>query len=323
MAIEKIAIDQENDRPQWLGLRHRDVTASAVSCLFGASEYQTAYGLFCVKAGLITEESDDPIITDDEISLSPMGRGLLLEDPAEKMLRLLKPDWEVEKNKFYYRDAELRVGATPDLIVRDPKRGLGVVQVKNPQASYRQWQQEDGSIEPPLDYVIQTILEAHLTGAVWAAVGAFVVSHRTTFRLINIPIHSGILDRIKVEVTEFWKRIAEGRQYPVDYARDGSLIAQLYPKDDGTEIDLSGNNEITGLVEKLETSRKAAADFKTFADETKSEIALIMQDASYGRMADGRRISFKQQPRNVKCKHLDGLFCSQSVSRTLRILKGR
>lgn len=323
MSIEKIAIDQEKNRPQWLGLRHRDVTASAVSALFGASEYQTAYGLFLLKAGLIEEEGDEPIITEDEISLSPMGRGLLLEDPAEKMLRLLKPDWEVEKNRFYYRDAELRIGATPDLIVNDPKRGRGVVQMKNPQASYRQWVQEDGSIEPPLDYVIQTILEAHLTGAAWAKVGAFVVSHRTTLRLIEIPIHPGILDRIKFEVKGFWKRIETGENYPPDYARDGSLIAQLYPQDNGTEIDLTGDNALPEYVDLLETARAIKKTAETDEKLAKAVIAERMGDAAIARIADGRRVSNKSQNRNVSCKHMSGLFCSQSEFRVMRLVKGR
>lgn len=316
MSIEKIAIDQAKDRPHWLGLRHKDVTASAVSALFGTSEYQTAYGLFCVKAGLIEEESDEPIITDHEISLSPMGRGLLLEDPAEKMLRMLKPDWEVEKNKFYYRDAELCVGATPDLIVHDPKRGLGVVQVKNPQASYRQWIQEDGSIEPPLDYVIQTILEAHLTGAVWAAVGAFVVSHRTTFRLIEIPIHPGILDRIKFEVKGFWKRIETGENYPPDYARDGHLIAQLYPHDNGVEIDLSGDNALPEYVDLLENARASKKAAETDEKTAKAAISERMGEAAIARIADGRRISNKTQRRA-------GYVVEPTEFRVMRLVKGR
>jgi hypothetical protein len=298
-------------------LRKKDITASVVSVLFGASEYQTPLGLYHIKNGDVEEENDEPLISDDEISLSPMGRGLLMEDPAEKMLRLLKPDWEVEKNKFYYRDPELRVGATPDLIVRDPKRGLGVVQVKNPEASiYRTWVQEDGSIEPPVDYAIQNILEAYLTGAEWAAVGAFVVSHRTTFKLIPVDIHPGILARIRYEVADFWKRIEEHRPYPADYAKDGALIAQLYPKDNGIEIDLSADNELPGYVEMLEQGREKEKFGAADAKIAKTAIAAKMGEASFARLADGRRISFKTQRRA-------GYVVEDGTTRPIRILKGR
>lgn len=315
MPVEKIAI---TDREQWLSLRRKDVTASAISALFGASEYITPLQLFLQKTGAIEEDSDEPIIDGNEISLSPMGRGTLLEDKAADMLRLLKPTWTVEKCRYYYRDADLRIGATPDLLVNDPERGPGIVQVKNPEASvYRQkWKQDDGTIEPPIDYVVQTIQEAYLTEARWAAIGAFVVSHRTIFRLIDVPIHAGIFDRIKVEVSEFWRRVERNEPYSPDYARDGALLAKLYPQDNGSQIDLRGDNEAPLFVDQLETARAAKKAAEAAEKNAKAAITAKMGEASIALLADGRRVSRKTTNRPAH-------EVPANSYPVIRILKGR
>ena len=255
MSIEKIAI---TDREQWLDLRKSDVTASAIGSLLGVSEYQSAYALYAIKAGLAQDEIDEDQIDEYSIRLSPMARGTLLEDRAEVLLRRLKPKWKVEKCQHYFRDPAARIGATPDLLVVDENGKKGVVQVKNPEASiYRKkWRSEDGIIEPPLGYVAQAITEAHLTGSEFAYVGAFIVGHVTEFRLVPVPIHAGLIDRIYDVVKEFWRRVAENDPYDFDYAMDGKIIAGLFGVDDGSIVDLSSWNAAVAIAS--EDARLAA-----------------------------------------------------------------
>jgi predicted phage-related endonuclease len=256
MAIEIIPIE---NRPQWLALRQKDITASTVGGLLGVSGYQTPFSLFALKTGQIAEESDEPQLEENAITLSPMARGTLLEDKAAELLRILKPGWIVKKGTDYYRDPGARIGATPDLICLDDDGRKAVVQVKNPEASiYRmKWRQEDGSIEPPLDYVAQAIVEAHLTGAELAYVGALVISHKTEFRLVPVPIHEGLITKIRDVVADFWRRVAESEPYAPDYARDGALIAMLNSGVvEGKTIDLSSDNHLPEIA--AEDSRLAA-----------------------------------------------------------------
>ncbi|MBR0693612.1 YqaJ viral recombinase family protein [Bradyrhizobium lablabi] len=308
MAIEKIAIE---NRDQWLALRSQDVTASIAGALLGVHPYSTAYGLYLLKKGLIAEDPEET---------APMQRGRLLEPVAAQLLREQRPDWRliVHPVGYYFRDTDTRIGATPDVLAVDEKGRAGVVQIKSiePSIFRRDWKSDDGSIEPPLWIIIQAIIEAHLTGAEWAAVAPLVVGFGLEMPIVPIPIHAGIIDRLKFEVAGFWQRIEEGKNYDPDYGRDGALIAKLYPQDNGAEIDLSGDNEVPEIVECLENARKHKKDAGSQETTAKAMLSAKMGAASFARLADGRRISFKTT-------HRAGYFVDETSFRVLRVLKGR
>ena len=308
MTIERIKIE---NREQWLALRSQDITASIAGALLGVHPYSTAYGLYLLKSGKITEDPEET---------GPMRRGRLLEPVAVQMLREDRPDWTIHDHPigYYYSDTASSLGATPDVLVTDEHCKMGVVQIKSVEPSIfrRDWKCEDGTIEPPLWIVIQAIIEAHLTGAEWAAVAPMVIGFGVEMPIIPIPIHAGILDRIKFEVAAFWQRIEANEPYPVDYARDGALIAQLYPQDNGLEIDLSHDNELPGYVEMLENSRSKRKCEDGDEKIAKTAIADKMGEFSIARLADGRRISFKSQ-------HRAGYVVDETDFRVMRVLKGR
>lgn len=315
MTIERKAIESHDG---WLNDRKQFVTASAAGSLLGIHPYVTAYGLYLAKKGLISDDMEDTPV---------LRRGRLLEPVAVQMLREDKPGWTVEEYPvgYFYYDNETRIGATPDVFVTDENGRRGVVQVKSVEASIfrRDWKTEHGAIEPPLWIVVQALLEARLTGREFAAVAPMVIGFGIEMPVIEIPIHDGVYARIVSEVDQFWKRIEEGRNYDPDYARDGSLIAQLYPQDNGVEVDLSGDNALPGYVDLLEAARANKKAAKTDEDLAKAAISERMGHAAIARIADGRRISNKSQNRNVGCRHMPGLFCSQSEFRVMRLVKGR
>lgn len=306
--IEQIKIE---NRPQWLGCRKAAVTASAAGALLGVHPYMTAYGLFCEKKGLIADDMEDTPV---------LRRGRLLEPVAVQMLREDKPEWTVEEYPvgYFYYDPETRIGATPDVFVTDENGRRGVVQVKSVEAGIfrRDWKSESGTIEPPLWIVVQALIEAKLTGREFAAVAPMVIGFGIEMPIIDIPIHDGVFDRIKLEVDQFWKRIAEGRQYDPDYARDGSLIAQIYPQDNGVEIDLSGDNALPEYVDLLETARASKKAAETDEKTAKAAISERMGEAAIARIADGRRISNKTQRRA-------GYVVEPTEFRVMRLVKGR
>ena len=258
-----VEVHEITSHAEWLQLRRQDVTASVVGALLGVHEYQTRYGLFALKRGDVEEDIE---------TTGPMMRGLLLEPVALKLLQIERPDWKIEWNGKpgiiggnYYRDPERRLGATPDCFAIDPKRGRGVIQVKTTiQPTFRKsWFHQDyGSEEgessapeaaPPLWVASQAILEGHLTGVEWAAAAVLVVGYGLDIHLFEVPIHTGVINRIREATGEFWDRIARNDPYPPDYARDGETIAALYGQDNGREIDLSSDNRVRELLEERET----------------------------------------------------------------------
>jgi hypothetical protein len=308
MAIERIRIESH---AQWLGCRQMDVTASIAGALLGVHPYSTAYGLYLLKKGLIEEDPEET---------GPMRRGRLLEPVAVQMLREDRPKWTIEEYPigYYFRDPDARIGATPDVFATNEHGKPGIVQLKSVEPSIfrRDWKNENGVVEPPLWIVVQAILETYLTGREWAAVAPLVVGFGLELPIIDIPIHAGIFQRIKLEVDQFWQRIAEGRQYDPNYARDGALIAKLYPQDNGVEIDLRGDNEAPAFVDQLEAARATKKTAEADEKLAKTALAAKMGEASVALLADGRRISHKTTARA-------GYFVAETSFRTLRILKGR
>jgi len=282
MAIEKIQI---TDRESWLKLRQQDITASVAGALLsdhsgGAGRrvhpYATAYALWMLKSGRITDDAEET---------PPMRRGRLLESVAVQMLREDRPEWKIEPYPvgFYFRDPAARVGKPL------------VVQIKSVEASvFRQeWHDEQGDVTPPLWIVVQAILEAKLTGAERAFVAPLVVSYGLDMPIIEVPIHSGVYDRVKAEVAAFWALVESGTAPDPDLARDGEIIARIFPRDDGSVIDLSGDNQMPELVDQLVTARADIKSAVAREKEAKGGILAKMGAASFARIADGRRVSCK------------------------------
>jgi hypothetical protein len=299
--IEKIPVV---DRASWLVNRSRDVTASVAGCLLGVHEYQTRFGLWALKTGRLTEDPEET---------PAMRRGRLLEPVAVALLREEHPEIGIEPGRVYYRNPDARLGATPDALAMCPRRGLGVVQIKSVDHSvFRQkWRRGDGSTEPPLWIAIQAIVEAHLVGASWAAVAPLRVGMGLDIDLIDIPIHTGIIDALYRETAEFW-RICETAEFPpLDYTRDAEVIDAIYPTDDGTEIDLSGDNELPGLLDERATLSASGKQI----DERRAAIdaALKSKLGPHTRgVLPGATISWKLQKRS-------GGYVPPSEFRVLRV----
>lgn len=243
---------EATDRAAWLMLRRLDVTASAAGALLGIHEYVTPFALWHDKRGSgPAAEPDEPEIDADQITLSPLARGTMLEPVALDLLARLRPLWRVEPARHYFRDPVARIGATPDAFAIDPDRaGFGVIQIKSVgEWAARKWRDADtGDMEPPLWIAVQAIVEATLTGASWAAVAALRTGGALSLRLIDIPLHERTIARLREEIAAFWRRVETGEEYPPDYGRDAALIARLHADDDGSEIDLSGDERVAEIV---------------------------------------------------------------------------
>jgi hypothetical protein len=288
------------DDTGWHALRRQDVTASVAAALLGAADpedqhtYATPYKLYMLATGAVEPE---PI--DEE---GPILRGWLMEEPAVRLLRRRNPTWIVRHNagdaRVYYRDPAARIGCTPDAIVKDPQRGLGIVQIKSVEASIfrRKWKNDDGDFEPPLWIAVQAIVEATLVGASWAAVAPIVVGHGVDMPLIDIPLHAGIMTRLREAVAEFWRRVEAREPYDPDYGRDGELISRIFADDDGSTVDLSDNRRVAALIGEREVLKKIEAEGAAAAKEMKTidaEIIHILGNAARGRLADGRVVEAK------------------------------
>jgi predicted phage-related endonuclease len=278
-------------REQWLALRRDDVTASDVGALFGCHPYRTMRGLYEEKSGEPLPDLDSPVLR----------RGRLLEDAVAVACMEARPDLKIEKAGEYIRDPALRLGATPDFYVSrissEPVGELGVMQAKtvSPFVFKREWTEE----LPPAHIVLQCLLEMMLTNRSFGIVAALEIADpHFPLHVYDIPRHPRTEAAIEEAAVEFWRRVREDDPPPMDYTRDGALIARLFAEEQaGKEIDLTLDNRIVELVDARDGLASAIRSATKERDAVEAEIKEKLGDAEIARCPGGRVITWKSQSR--------------------------
>lgn len=303
-----ITVSHPKSKVEWLALRGRDVTASVVGALFDASPFLSRRALWEAKAN-----NRERLVAETPA----MQRGRLLEPVAVQLIAEQHPDWRLHHNAAddtYYRDPDIRLGGTPDLLVEAPERGKGIIQIKSVERSIfkSNWVDSEGEIDAPLWIAIQATVEAYLTGASWAAVAALTVGHGIDLQLIEVPLRDGLIEAIKARVVEFWDQVASNTPPDWDYAQDQALIARHFGDGDPEhEIDLTGDNRMPILVAEriaLQAERKAAEERITEID---AEVQARLGTAQVAHIGQGLRITWEPS-------HRAGFSVPPKTYRTLR-----
>jgi predicted phage-related endonuclease len=264
---------------QWHEMRRHNVGCSEVGALFGCHDYLTGFALAARKMGLLEDTVDNAVLQ----------RGRLLEPVARQLLAEMRPDWQQIETANYYEDTSIRFGCTPDLFVRDPERGVGVVQIKTvaPQIFARKWHNDAGAIEPPLWIAIQAMGEQHLTRSDFAYVAALVVGYGLSLELIEVPYLPDVIESARERVFSFWEMVDAGKLPPPDYGQDGAYIAKVFAQDDGSELDLTGDNELPEIIEQFEALKMARQTAQDGIDEAQAKIMARLGAAQSARFAGG------------------------------------
>lgn len=289
-----VEIIRPSSREDWLNTRKRSVGASEVGALLGVHPWISGFELFAKKTGKIVDDSDSPALR----------RGRMLEQVAVQMIAEERPDWKLQPNPMpggeFYRDGEIGISCTPDLFVEEPGLpGRANCQIKNVQSMVfrKDWRDEAGQLMPPLYAAVQSLVEARLTGAARAYVAALVVDYGIDVHIIEIPMHAAVVDRAIQATRDFWAMIDRGEEPPVDYARDGEAISRMYEADDGSEADLSGNERAEEIVAARGQHKKWIKDQEKIVDAMDAEMKALLGNHSTGRLADGRLVKWRVEPR--------------------------
>lgn len=290
--MNEIARFAITDRAGWLKRREQDVTASVAAALFGdgVHPHMTPYKLWALKSGIIANDAETPA----------MRRGRLLEPIALQLLQEEKPDWLIAPHPFYYRDGALRLGASPDALASRPDMaGTGTVQLKSVGhfAFKKGWRDADGEVEAPLWIAVQASVEAALTAAKWASIGAMALGDGgLEMHVVDVPLRPTLMIRLRSLVADFWRRVEQDDPYPPDYRRDGAALARVHADGDGGEIDLSGSERALEVLAQRAALKAREADGAAAEKERKvldAEIIHLLGNAARGTLGHGRVISAK------------------------------
>jgi predicted phage-related endonuclease len=273
-----VTVTPIENRAQWQALRRRVVGASEAGALCGVHDYLTYFALWARKSGKLPDVEDN----------GAMERGRRLEPVAVDMIRDRYPEWNVAVPHEHYADQEFGIGATPDLLAHDD-RGDGVIQIKSvaPSVFRRAWRGESDVLMPPTWIAIQALMEAHLTGSSWAVVAALVVDHEIDLHVVEVPMHRGIIETVKNEALKFWELVISGEEPDPDYARDGELIRNLLKKDDGSEIDLSEQNDLFELLDQRDSALALSKQYEEEAKTVNAQLLHRLGNAAVGHFNGG------------------------------------
>lgn len=292
--INVLGADGKVDRAKWLSLRKQDVTASVVGALFGTHPYTSALALYQEKNGLELPNKTNV----------RMRRGSRLERAVAEEVGEKRPDWKIIPAGEYLRDPDLRLGATPDFYIEGDPRGLGVLQTKvSTLRAFKAGWQKGGDhhvdeIVPPFWIGLQTLTEMMLAGAPWGAAAVYIDDPwNDDCHICEIARHSGAEARIHEAVAKFWLDVEFGNEPAIDYARDGDLIASLYPDAVPLKsIDLTGDNMLPVILAERATLKERIKADQERCIEIDNEVKAKMGDAEIA-IVDGFAITFKKQDR--------------------------
>lgn len=261
---------------EWLERRKRYVTASSIGGLFGCHPYTSALRLYVEKSGVDLPPPASPVLR----------RGKLLEPAVAAAVAEQHPEWRLEKCADFYFDDAIGIGATPDFLIHNDPRGLGVLQTKTaaPFIYRRDWSETD----PPFWVVLQSLTESMLTNAAFGVVGCLVVDpNEMACPLYDVPRHPGSEKRIRDTVVRFWQDVRAGREPDANYATDREVMELLAPKEaPGKTIDLSTDNEVmSGLIERADLKKRIKKD-EARCEAIEALVMDRMRDAAIAQVPD-------------------------------------
>lgn len=199
------------DRAAWLEARKPNIGASEIAAVLGVSPWETRYGIWARKKGLLPESDDNRFME--------WGR----------RLEAVVADWVAERTGWTLKTSEYRlhpkIRGMACSLDREIADWPGILEIKTcDAAAFRHW--PDG--EPPLTYQLQIQHQLAVTG--WERGALAVLVGGNDPRLFEFERHPGAIARIEAAVVDFWTSIDENRPPPPDWMADTATVIALHQR---------------------------------------------------------------------------------------------
>jgi len=258
---------------EWLERRRHHITASRIAALFDAHPFLTREGL----ASELRGESG-------EVPNSSMRDGHILEAGFPYAVKADGKPWNLVKADSYHWLPEHRLGATPDFWIGDD----GLLQAKT--TSPQQWEKWHGIV--PLAYTLQTLTEMLVTGRTRGVLAVMIRTSGHPIHYYEVPRHEAAERRILDAVAAWWRAFDAG-EFPA-VMPIGAAAEMLV--DDGSHIDLSGDNFLCSMLPQRERLKREISGAEKAVAEIDGAIKDAMGTAATAWLP-GYNISFKTQHR--------------------------
>jgi predicted phage-related endonuclease len=260
-------------RGEWLDRRRGLLTASRIAALFDAHPFLTREQL----AGTMTGHHN-------EGDNAAMKRGRILEPAILEAMREEHPDWTIEKATEFWWLPEHRIGATPDAWFTTGDGDGGLIQCKT--VAPEVWQGR-----PSLAYQLQTLTEMMCTGVDRGVLAVMVTSRSLPLYEFAVPRHPAAEARLLEAAARWWEEWDAGRIAP---AAPAEALEGLL--DDGSTIDLSGDNYLHSALPDRQALKSMISDFERRISEIDAHLKAAMGKATYGHLP-GWAITYRSHQR--------------------------
>lgn len=230
MTTIELPITNEAD---WLSWRTQDVTSTESAALFGLSPYMTRFELWHRKRERFVEQMTDT----PRLKWGRRLQDAIAVGVAEDM------GWQARRLDVYMRDEQDRIGSSFDFEAVCPKRGRGLMEIKNVDRFVfaEAWDEAEG----PRHIELQVQHEMEVADLPWCALVALVGGNEA--KVIVRERDLAIGRRVRAEVREFWRSVEANEPPSPDYQMDAEFIATLYGKAD-TGLTIDADDSLQNLI---------------------------------------------------------------------------
>ncbi len=274
---------------QWHAQRAKNVGASDVAALFGASPYTTKFTLWHQKAGKVARPDFDT---------ERMKWGNRLEEVIAKGIAE-DQGWQVRKvNRYITHKSVFGMGASLDFEIVNHPDGAGCFEIKN--LSYESWKRswienEDGSIEAPIHIELQLQHQLAVTGRAWGAIGFLIAGNEA--HVVIRKRHEPTIQKLEKAVADFWKSITQGQVPAIEDAADLSIVAEMFSAEDMIQVD---SEEFLSLCEAYKEAGASAKEAEKAKDAAKVNLVAFLDKNQAGvAIGNGFKASYKKQSRGA------------------------
>lgn len=306
-------IDRSTTREEWLAKRRLAIGGSDAPVVLGLQGSPLA--LWAEKLGLEMKRDED-----DEEEPEWLEIGREIEAPIAKIAarRAGRELIDLGAYTIIRSEESEHIACSPDRLVVDKEKGLGVLQIKNVGwMNARKWKEE-----PPESvlaqnqhelYVCQTSKDLiRVYGEPKFGMVAALLGGNHIVWMDQEPNARFVKMLLKIEA-EFWVRVQDGTPPdPKGTEYCGQAIAALYPADNGTVIEIGGTN--WDLVNEYDSWCEAFKVAEQRKELLSQQIKVLIGEAARATLPDGTGFSYLTTP----AKEITPKPYTRSAFRTLR-----
>lgn len=282
--MNKIKLDDNLTREEWLALRRRGIGGSDASVVCGINKYKSVVELWMDKTGQTVEDEDseaaywgrtiEPIIREEFSKRS----GLTVRTVPYMM--------QHEEYKFML--------ANVDGEVDDPQYGTCVFEAKTATV----FKSAEWEVEIPEEYYLQVQHYMAVTGYQGAYIAALIGGNRFIWKFI--PRDEKVIELLIKLEERFWKYVTDNEIPPLDGSEASKqLLSKLYPEAEDTKTIALPEEALLQIqiYEEVAEEEKKITEKK---EEAVNKLKAMLMDAEVGAIRD-REVIWK----NIRSERFD------------------